>query len=278
LRIGMVEAAINYLRHGGPPNRRFVAPGAEMNTGIYDPYLVEITDARPISPTLASHGFELIEYKSAITDFTDADEVNRLYFAEADALIRRITGANLTIPFGWMLRTSGEVADRAQPPAAEAHVDLTPERAERIGDNFLIREGHDPASFGRHLIISLWRCFSPPPQDWPLALCAGYSVRDNEGTPNLMIRVDALPEGDAALAPLDDEAQYPAASVFTFSPQHRWFTYPSMNRDEAIIITFYDSALGPNWRVPHTAFKDARVSSGAPRQSIELRSIAYWSR
>jgi hypothetical protein len=274
----MVEATINYLRPGGPPNRRFVAPGAEMNTGIYDPYPVKIANARPISPTLASHGFELVAHRSAIADFTAADEVDRLYYAEADALIRQITGADLTIPFGWMLRTSGPMADRTQPPAAEAHVDLTPDRAERIGNNFLIREGHDSAAYGRHLVISLWRCFSPPPQDWPLALCAGYSVHDEEGTPNLMVNVDTLPEGDAAFAALDDEAQYPAASVFAFSAEHRWFTYPEMDRDEAIIITFYDSARGANWRVPHTAFHDPQVASGPPRQSIELRSIAYWAR
>jgi hypothetical protein len=273
----MVEATINYLRPDGPPNRRFVAPGAEMNTGVYDPYPVEIADARPISPSLASHGFQLVHHRSAVSNFTDADEVDRIYYAEADALIRRVTGADLTIPFGWMLRTSGPMADGTQPPAAEAHVDLTPERADRIGDNFLIRKGHDPANFGRHLIVSLWRCFSPPPQDWPLALCAGHSVRDDEGTPNLMVRVETLPEGDAAFAPLENEAQYPAASVFTYNPDHRWFMYPDMNRDEAIILTFYDSARGPNWRVPHTAFQDAGVSSDAPRQSIELRSIAYWA-
>jgi hypothetical protein len=249
-----------------------------MNTGIYDPYLVDIADARPLSPTLASHGFTLINHQSAVTDFTDANEVNRLYYAEADALIRRVTGADITIPFGWMLRTSGAAFDGAQPPAAEAHVDFTPERAKTVGDTFLVRDGHDPAMFSRHLIVSLWRCFSTPPQDWPLALCAGYSVRDDEGTPNLMIRTDTLPEREAALAPLENEEQYPAASVFHYSADHRWFTYPDMTRGEAIIVTFYDSARGANWRVPHTAFQDMRVASAVARKSIELRSIAYWNR
>jgi hypothetical protein len=98
-----------------------------------------------------------------------------------------------------------------------------------------------------------------------------------EGVPNLMIHVDQLPTGDAAFAPLDNEGQYPAASVFAFSPAHRWFTYPDMTRDEAVIITFYDSARGANWRVPHTAFHDPSAAATTPRQSIELRSIAYWA-
>jgi hypothetical protein len=49
-----------------------------------------------------------------------------------------------------------------------------------------------------------------------------------------------------------------------------------MTRDEAVLITFYDSARGPNWRVPHTAFADPGVRGAPPRESIELRSIAYW--
>lgn len=277
LLIGMVEGALNYLRPGGPTNRRYVAPGAEMNTGIYDPYLVDIADARLSLPTLASHGFQLVEHRSAVADFTSADEVDALYYSEADALIRRVTGADLTIPFGWMLRTSGVTSQGRQPPAADVHVDLTPERASQMGDAFLIRERRDTRHFGRFLITSLWRCFSPPPQDWPLALCAGYSVANEEGKPNLMIRVDDLPTSDAAFAPLDNDAQYPAASVFEYSPAHRWFTYPDMNRDEAVIVTFYDSAHGLNWRVPHTAFLDQSAAATTPRQSIELRSIAYWA-
>jgi hypothetical protein len=272
----MGEGRLNYLRHGGPPNRRYVAPGAEMNTGIYDAYVVDIANARLAGPTLASHGFQLVTHRSNICDFTNAGEVDALYYADADALIRQVTGAALIIPFGWMLRTSGLAADGRQPPAADVHVDLTPDRARNMGNRFLIRDGHDPAKFGRFIITSLWRCFSPPPQDWPLALCAGHSVSDGEGIPNLMIHVDELPSGAAATAPIENEAQFPAASVFEYSPHHQWFTYPDMTRDEAIILTFYDSARGSNWRVPHTAFHDPLAVTRTPRQSIELRSIAYF--
>jgi hypothetical protein len=273
--IAMVRASLNYLRPGGPPNRRFVAPGAEMNTGIYDAYEVDITDARPLKPTLASHGFTLLDHRSAVRDFGDAAEVDRLYLAEADALIRGAMGASLTIPFGWMLR-SNAAAEGRQPPAADVHVDLTPDRAERIAGVFLEREGLAGRTPRRFLITSLWRAFSPPPQDCPLALCAGHSVGEDEGVPNVMINVDSLPDPAAAVAPIADEGRYPAASVFAFNPAHRWHYFPDMTRDEAVLITFYDSAHGPNWRVPHTAFADPGVQGAPPRESIELRAIAYW--
>jgi hypothetical protein len=272
----MVRAPLNYLLPGGPPNRRFVAPGAEINTGSYEPVMVGIADARPLASTLASHGFALLRHASAVADFGDADEVDRLYPTEIDALVRAATGAALTIPFGWMLRTSAAIDGGRQPPAADVHVDLTPDRAERVARAFLEREGLGDRTPSRFLITSLWRAFSPPPQDCPLALCAGFSVRDDEGVPNVMITVDALPDAATAIAPIADESRYPAASVFAWNPAHRWYYFPDMTDDEAVLITFYDSARGANWRVPHTAFTDPGADATCPRESIEFRSIAYW--
>ena len=40
---------------------------------------------------------------------------------------------------------------------------------------------------------SVWRVFSPPPQDWPLALCDFRSVRDDEGLDNQLYFVDGIP-------------------------------------------------------------------------------------
>lgn len=42
----------------------------------------------------------------------------------------------------------------------------------------------DGPGYRRVLATSFWRVFSPPPQDWPLALCDFCSVRDDEGRPN----------------------------------------------------------------------------------------------
>jgi hypothetical protein len=48
--------------------------------------------------------------------------------------------------------------------------------------------GHFPDGPGyrRALITSLWRVFSPPPQDWPLAICDYTSVGPEEGLDNRM--------------------------------------------------------------------------------------------
>jgi hypothetical protein len=49
-----------------------------------------------------------------------------------------------------------------------------------------------------------------------------------------------------------------------------------MNRDEVILLKFHDSDQNTAWRTPHTAFHDPSFPDANPRQSIEVRSIAYF--
>ena len=140
-----VEAEINYLLPGPDINRRFVAAGMEVNTGSYGPFRVKVRDARPIRShfTLDSHGFVLADSKSAVKDFWNKDEVDRLYKDEVAREVARLTGASFVAPMGWMIRNSGDMSrfKRAegpythqggvQPPAGEAHIDTEPSRADR---------------------------------------------------------------------------------------------------------------------------------------------------
>jgi hypothetical protein len=101
-------------------------------------------------------------------------------------------------------------------------------------------------------------------------------VEDDEGVPNVMVRVAALPDPDNIPAYCEDEDKLPAASVFHFSPKHRWWYFPDMTRDEVLLVKFHDSDHSKAWRAPHTAFRDPRVQNAAPRESIEFRTIAYY--
>ena len=64
----------------------------------------------------------------------------------------------------------------------------------------------------------------------------------------------------------------------TFSPKHRWYYFPKMARDEAALIKGYDSATDGRARFTlHTAFDDPTTpDDAAPRQSIEIRSFAFF--
>ena len=288
--VRIVETEINYLQPGPEINRRFVSAGQEVNTGIYGPHPVQIRDGRLVRDriTLDRHGFRLADHKSAVVDFFDNDEVARTYPGEVAEAVKTLTGASFVATMNWMVRTSGDMAayrrpdgpyqhaGGVQPPANEAHIDTIPEKADGAARAAYNR--HRPAGSGYHRFIymSFWRAFSEPPQDWPLAMCESGSVRADEGVPNTLLIVDRIPEGDALFAPIPGEEKAPAAAVLRHNPDHRWWYFSEMTRDEAILLKFHDSDRRLAWRTPHTAFKDPSFAHANTRASIEYRVIAYF--
>jgi hypothetical protein len=285
-----VEADLNYLVPGSRVNRRYVAPGAEINTGQYEPRRVKIRNARPFENRLGfdSHGFVLAWVPSQVSDFTDNAQIESRYVGEVIAAVTRVTGATRVLPMGWMVRSSGELPAPArqpagythqggvQPPASDVHVDMAPDRAHRFAK--MLYEKHVPGGPGyrRFVATSCWRAFTDPPQDWPLAVCDGRSVDPSEGVKNTMVIVDKLPEPETALRELPGEDDLPAASVFRFSPTHRWWYFPNMTRDEVLVLKFHDSDHSTAWRTPHTSFHDFTYPNACVRRSIEFRTVAYF--
>ena len=51
-----------------------------------------------------------------------------------------------------------------------------------------------------------------------------------------------------------------------------------MTRDEAIFIKFHDSDHGRAWRTLHCAFHDETTLGTVPRESIEFRGCAYFTK
>ncbi len=272
-----VRAALHYLAPGSRVNRRFVGPGVELNTGTYETHQVLIRDARTRGAPfdLDTHGFTLAGHESAVADFRDKAEVEQAYPCEVDALIKALTGADMVLSLGWILRSAGETGAEVQPPAADVHVDIVPETARR---RFLEeRPEVQGRGYSRFLITSLWRAFSPPPQDRPLALCEAGSVGAEEGVSNTLVWVDAMPSAEAMLAPIEGEDRMPAASVFRYSPAHRWWYFPDMTRGEVLLFKLHDSDRTRAWRTPHSAFADPSRPDARTRESIEFRTVAYFA-
>lgn len=285
-----VEAQIQYLAEGSSVNRRFVAAGVEHSTGRYEPHVVPIRDGRGVRSqlTIDTHGFQLLDHHTSIVDFHDRAEVDADYPSEAIDLIRSVTGADHVVVRGWMLRTSADLAPSIkkvegyehhgglQPPAGEAHVDYSPQTAPRTAEQVYRRQFPDGRGYSRFIAFSLWRALSPPPQNCPLAVCDGRSLSDDEGVRNPLHIVDEMPSEEAMLAEIPGEDDLIAASVFRFRPAHRWWYFPNMTRDEALLFKFYDSDHSVTWRCPHSAFYDDSLPGAHVRESIETRLIAYF--
>jgi hypothetical protein len=272
-----VQSSIDYLVPTSRINRRFWAPGKEFNTGIYAAQKVTIRNARLAGPfTLDEHGFCLGLHRTDITEWERNYGPDTPYAAQVCEVAKRLSGADFVIPLSGMLRSAGKTSATVQPPAAEAHVDFTQRCAERIAARLYTKRDPQGPGFRRFIAFSLWRALSPPPQDMPLAICEGRSVRDDEGTHNTKVDVDEIPTGDALFAPIEGEENMSAATIFHHSPAHRWWYFPDMTSDEVIFIKFYDSDHRTAWRCPHTAFRDSSRPDAHERRSIEYRAIAFF--
>ncbi len=288
--VRQTRATIRYLAEGDFVTRRFVSAGVEHSTGRYEDHEVVIRDARAVRDRirLDTHGFMLADHVSEVADFHDKDEIERRYAQEACETIKRLMGADHVIARGWMVRTSGEIAPKTekvvgyqhyggvQPPAGEVHVDFASETAHRIAERTYKEAFPDGPGYRRFIATSFWRAFSPPPQDCPLALCEGRSLKDDEGVRNTLHVVDELPSEEEMVRPMDGEDQRIAASIFRYRPQHRWWYVSNMTRDEILLFKFFDSDHSVTWRCPHTAFWDTSLPNPHTRESIEFRSIAFF--
>ena len=273
-----VPSMIDYLVPTSRINRRFWAPGRELNTGVYASYPVTVRNAR-LAPgfTPDEHGFCLAQHHTAISDWENQYAPDSAYAAEVAEVAKRLTGADVVISLGGMLRDSAATSPTVQPPAAEAHVDFTPRCAERRAAALYGQAQPEGSGYRRFIGFSLWRALSEPPQDMPLALCEGRSVRDDEGTHNTKVDVTEIPTGDALYAPIAGEEDLLAATIFHYSTGHRWWYFPDLQPEEVIFIKLYDSDHSKAWRCPHTAFRDTSRPDARPRRSIEFRAMAYFS-
>ena len=273
-----VQSMIDYLVPTSRINRRFWAPGRELNTGVYASYPVTVRNAR-LAPgfTPDEHGFCLAQHHTAISDWENQYAPDSAYAAEVAEVAKRLTGADVVISLGGMLRDSAATSPTVQPPAAEAHVDFTPRCAERRAAALYRQAQPEGSGYRRFIGFSLWRALSEPPQDMPLAQCEGRSVRDDEGTHTTKVDVTEIPTGDALYAPIAGEEDLLAATIFHYSPGHRWWYFPDLQPEEVIFIKLYDSDHSKAWRCPHTAFRDTSRPDARPRRSIEFRAMAYFS-
>jgi len=242
----------------GPNNIR------RRSSGSQDLRSMDVADGRKAELSFEENGFVLVPHATRVKSFFDPDELKSVYYAEVEALVARISGASRVVVFDHTLR-SGDEAEREakliREPVLSAHNDYTewsgPQRVREVmGDE---AEGLLARRFA---IIQVWRAIADPIRANPLALVDSRSV---------------APE-DLLVA----ERRYPHRVGQTYrlkhNPAHRWFYFPEMRREEAIVFKVYDSEKDGRARfTPHTAFDHPATPAGAPpRQSIEARTLAFW--
>ena len=66
-------------------------------------------------------------------------------------------------------------------------------------------------------------------------------------------------------------------SLCRYNPDHRWYYFSDMHRDEILVFKGYDFNPDAPARLFHTAFDDPSAPPGTPpRASVEARAFAFF--
>jgi hypothetical protein len=272
-----VRTELAYLDPRTTVGRQFIARGARSATEVVVAHPVGIRDGRGARDSFALdvHGFALVDHRSAVTDFTDPAQLEAVYVPEVCRFVQEQLGADQVLSRGWELRRSVAPAEHgAQPPAAGVHVDYAPDHVPGMVARAHARHFPDGPGFRRAVVTSTWRVFSPPPQDWPLALCDARTVAADDGAPITTYFVDELPPDP--FGPVDHLRPVGSSWKVHHGPAHEWWYFPGMTREEVLLIKLGDTDRGAAWAAPHAAFPDPAGQAGVPRHSIEFRTFAYF--
>jgi hypothetical protein len=262
-----IEATLNYIVDDG--TKIFTetgAPGANdrRSGGKPDPRRVTLRNGRHRDFVLERDGFHFIRHDTKVTDFFDEAEVRRIYYPEMEALVKAESGAARVVVFDHTLRTADDAdreARKIREVVSRVHNDYTEwSGPQRVRD--LLPEEADDLLRRRFAIIQVWRPIRYPVETFPLAICSARTL----SPANLVV----------------SERRYPdrigQTYAITYSPQHAWYWFPRMRRDEALVFKTYESRDDGRARwTAHTAFHDPTSAPDArPRESIEIRTLAFF--
>jgi hypothetical protein len=264
-----VEGLINYAVDSGSLNR-FHAIDHSLDTFTHDAHKVIVTDARTLAdaPTLEREGFMLANIPTKVLDFRDMAQVERILYPEVISFVHGLSDADETVLSGPPALRFGERAASEDRAAGAQVARLVHSDTYKSGtDNFTAQSNpHPDRKIKRTAHHNIWRTFSPPPQDLPLALCDFRSTDVAD-----IIGAEAAFDNERGEVTFTFEAM-----LFAHNPAHRWFFWSNMIQDEALVFKRYDSDTSQPWYVPHTAFEDVSQPNAIPRASIEMRTISYW--
>jgi hypothetical protein len=266
-----IEGSLNYIEESSekPVYYAYDPPeGTPRSTGKFVAHTVPIRNAREVVRDLSldRQGFQLTNQETAVRDFYDQDEVKATYYPEVERLLKEATGAEKVVVFDHQVRNL-ELAKRGEKNAREygkaVHNDYTAKSGPRR-----VRDHLPPAEAAERLQhrfaeINVWRPIRGPIESTPLAVCDSSSIDPKDFVPSDLVYRDKVGE----------------TYRFTYNPNHRWFYFPRLERNEVILLKCYDSKEDGRARfTAHSAFEDpTSAPDAAPRESIEVRALVFWS-
>jgi hypothetical protein len=264
-----INASLNYIVDTGvkPVNETYGPNGLmRVQSARFEPRVVAIQDGRSLreSFSLDTSGFVLADHQTRMRNFLDADELRSVYYREVETLITAHSGASRVYVFDHTLRSGDKETREAlkiREPVRAVHNDYTEwSGPQRVRD--LLPDEAPGLLARRFAIIQVWRAIRNPIERDPLAIADARS----------------LAEKDFIAAERRFPDRVGEIYQFAYNPGHRWFYFPRMRRNEALVFKVYDSAKDGRARWgAHASFEDPSTPPNAgPRESIEIRAFAFF--
>ncbi len=270
--IDLVEVPLKYLANDKAPAVYIPSRGggdATEHKGAYIEHRVTIQNGRTSGQSfeLDQQGFTLVSQLSKVKDFYDDEEIAAVYENEIKQLVLTATGADRVEIFDHTRRAASLAVQKARmirEPASIIHNDYT-ERSgpKRLCDHFSDTPDEARALLERRFaIINVWRSIRGTVRDAPLAFCDASTLAPQD------------------LVPVERQARERIGEIqlALYNPAHRWYYFPQMRADEALLFKTFDSATDGRARFTiHTSFHDPNApAEAAPRESIESRCFVFF--
>ena len=238
-------------------------PGIALRNTENEEHTVTVYDARQADISLDREGFALVHHKTAAADLYDEEIVKSVYYPECEELMKKATGAKKVVAFDHIVRNAAKAGPGSlvKMPAGRVHNDYTAWSApQRVRD--LMGEEATELLKHRFAVNNVWRPIAGPLLRSPLVLCDSQTLDYDNLLPSDLRYPDRTGETYAV----------------TYNPGQRWYYFPRMQPDEAILISCYDSARRHAARFSaHGAFDDPSTPADAPpRESIEVRTLVFF--
>jgi hypothetical protein len=266
----VLEALLNYSVDTGEKPASYGGISSneadKKRTGKYQEHKMGILDGRAVADKLSleREGFIFVHHDTKVKDFYDEVEVRSVYYPEIEQLVKETSGAKRVLVFDHTLRSADSAMREAKQisgPVRNAHNDYTEwSGPQRVRD--LLRNEADELLKRRFAVVQVWRPIRNPVQREPLAIADARSIGTKELIPSSRVYPDRVGE----------------VYHCTFNPEHHWYYFPNMQRNEAVVFKTFDSSKDGRARwTAHTAFDDPTSPPDAPpRESIEMRTLAFF--
>ncbi len=266
-----VQAEISYSADNGRSIDYYFYdpdPAVELNPPGTDKRVVAIHDGWPKAEEFSvdREGFEIKDFPGGFRDFENDDAIKSVFYQQVIDFVKLHTGAKRVEVFDHTIRKRlpadlSQQTTTSRPAVQLVHSDYTPKSGiQRVHD--IVPDDADRLLKGRVAFYNLWKSLYDVVEELPLAMCDAQTSIDE----------------DMLLMELKYKERTGEIYVVRHSPEHKWYYFPRMDADKALLLKTYDSETDGRARfMAHTAFEDPTTLPDAlKRQSIEIRTMAFF--